>query len=279
MLVPFLIMLREGMEAALIVGIIASYLKQSGRGQYMPMVWAGVVVALVLCLAVGFGINAAEGQFPQRQQELFEGIVALIAVVILTSMVFWMKQAARSIKAHLHDSIDAALNKGSGQAWALIGMVFFAVAREGLESVFFLMAAFQQDVGAAAPIGAVLGLLVAAGLGVALYQGGIRLDLRKFFRWTGIFIVFVAAGLLAGAVKAFHEAGLWNGLQGIAFNLQHVLPGDSPLGVILGGMFGYEDAPTVGELLAWIVFLIPALYLFLTSGKRVSAPAVSTRSA
>lgn len=275
MLVPFLIMLREGMEAALIVGIIASYLKQSGRGSYMPMVWAGVGIALLLCLGLGYGINAAEGQFPQKQQELFEGIVALIAVVILTSMVFWMKQAARSIKAHLHDSIDHALNKGKGQAWALIGMVFFAVAREGLESVFFLMAAFQQDVGIGAPIGAVLGLVVATALGFAIYQGGVRLDLRKFFRWTGIFIVFVAAGLLAGAVKAFHEAGLWNGLQGIAFNLQHTLPSDSPLGVILGGMFGYQDAPTVGELLAWVLFLIPALYLFLASNKPVRTPAVT----
>ncbi len=186
------------MEAALIVGIIASYLKQSGRGSYMPLVWAGVGIALVLCLGLGLGINAAEGQFPQKQQELFEGIVALIAVIILTSMVFWMKQAARSIKAHLHDSIDHALNKGKGQAWALIGMVFFAVAREGLESVFFfLMAAFQQDVGIAAPIGAVLGLLVATALGFAIYQGGVRLDLRKFFRWTGIFYR-LCGGRLAG---------------------------------------------------------------------------------
>ncbi|WP_283149569.1 iron uptake transporter permease EfeU [Silvimonas soli] len=268
MLVPFLIMLREGMEAALIVGIIASYLKQSGRGRWMSMVWAGVGLASVLCLGVGFAINAAEGEFPQKQQELFEAIVAVIAVGILTSMVFWMKQAARSIKAHLHDSIDAALNKGNGQAWALIGMVFFAVAREGLESVFFLLAAFQQDVGIAAPIGALLGLAVAIGLGVALYQGGIRLDLRKFFRWTGIFIIFVAAGLLSGAVKAFHEAGLWNGLQDTAFNLTAILPSGSTLGVILGGVFGYQDAPAVGELLAWVLFLVPALYFFLAGNRQ-----------
>ncbi len=267
MLVPFLIMLREGLEAALVVGIIASYLKQSGRGQWMPMVWLGVGLAFVLCLAVGLGMHAAEGEFPQKQQEIFEASVALVAVVILTSMVFWMKQAARSIKAHLHDSIDAALNQGSGQAWALVGMVFFAVAREGVESVFFLIAAFSQDVGWAAPLGAVLGLLVAMALGYALYQGGTRLDLRKFFRWTGAFILFVAAGLVASAVKSLHEAGLWNGLQDIAFNLTDILPSASAVGVILGGLFGYRDAPAVGELLAWALFLVPAMYFFFAGSK------------
>lgn len=271
MLIPFLIMLREGLEAALIVGIIASYLKQSGRGQWMPMVWAGVGLALVLCLVVGFGIHATEGELPQRQQEIFESVVALIAVVILTSMVFWMKKAARSIKAQLHDSIDAALNQGTGQAWALVGMVFFAVAREGVESVFFLIAAFQQDVGWAAPLGAVLGVLVAVAMGYVLYQGGTRLDLRKFFRWTGAFILFVAAGLLATAIRSLHEAGLWNGLQATAFNLTEVLPSSGTLGVILGGLFGYRDAPAVGEMLAWVLFLIPTMYLFF-AGSKPAAP-------
>ena len=219
MLVPFLIMLREGMEAALIVGIIASYLKQSGQKRWMPAVWLGVLLAILLSLGVGLLIEATQNEFPQKQQELFEALVALVAVAILTSMVFWMKQAARSIKGQLHDSIDSVLNKGTGQALALVGMVFFAVAREGLESVFFLLAAFQQQTsGGPAQVGALLGLLVALLLGVGIYQGGVRLDLRRFFRWTGIFILFVAAGLLAGALKAFHEAGLWNQLQSVAFN-------------------------------------------------------------
>ncbi|WP_036386599.1 iron uptake transporter permease EfeU [Microvirgula aerodenitrificans] len=274
MLVPFLIMLREGMEAALIVGIIASYLRQSGQRKQMPAVWAGVVLACVLSLALGFLIEATQSEFPQKQQELFEAVVALVAVGILTSMVFWMKQAARSIKAHLHDSIDAALNKGNGQAYALVGMVFFAVAREGLESVFFLLAAFQQqEVGLAAPLGAMLGLAVAVALGIGIYQGGIRLDLRRFFRWTGVFILFVAAGLLAGAVKALHEAGVWNQLQTVVFDLSLALPADSPFGVILAGLFGYNDTPTVGEALAWLLFLLPSLYLFLAGrGQPALAP-------
>lgn len=262
MLVPFLIMLREGMEAALIVGIIASYLKQSGQRKRMPAVWAGVVLACVLSLALGFLIEATQSEFPQKQQELFEAVVALVAVGILTSMVFWMKQAARSIKAHLHDSIDAALNKGNGQAYALVGMVFFAVAREGLESVFFLLAAFQQDVGIWPPLGAMLGLATAVVLGYLIYLGGIRLNLGAFFKWTSLFILLVAAGLAAGAIRAFHEAGLWNHFQDVAFDLSSVLSTHSLFGTLMEGIFGYQEAPSVSEVAVWFIYLIPALIMF-----------------
>lgn len=264
MLVPFLIMLREGMEAALIVGIIASYLRQSGQQRWMPAVWLGVGLAVLLSVAAGWLIEATHSEFPQKQQELFEAVVALVAVGVLTSMVFWMKQAARSIKAHLHDSIDAALNKGNRQALALVGMVFFAVAREGLESVFFLLAAYQQqDSAGGALLGASLGLALAVMLGIGFYQGGIRLDLRRFFRWTGVFILFVAAGLLAGAVKALHEAGVWNLLQTVVFDWSRSLPADAPLGVILSGLFGYNDTPTQSEALAWLLFIVPSLWFFV----------------
>ena len=166
MFAAYLIMLREGIEAALIVGIVASYLKQSGRAPWLPMVWVGVGAAVAVCLAVGFVLVSANREFPQREQELFEGLVALLATAILTSMVFWMKKAARSIKAQLHDSIDNALRAGDRQGLALIGMVFFAVGREGLESLFFLLAIIQQSEGWAVPIGAALGLASAVGGGL-----------------------------------------------------------------------------------------------------------------
>lgn len=281
MLIPFLIMLREGMEAALIVGIIASYLRQSGQQRFMPAVWLGVVLACLLSLGVGVVLEMTEQEFPQKQQELFEAVVALIAVGILTSMVFWMKQAARSIKGQLQDSIDAALSRGRGQAYALVGMAFFAVAREGLESVFFLLATVQQQsANPLAWLAALLGLLVATAMGWGIYQGGVRINLRRFFRLTGMFIILVAAGLLAGAVKALHEAGLWNLLQAVVIDLSRVLPVDTPLGVILSGMFGYDDTPTVSELLAWVLYLLPALFLFLRDGKPVagaSSASLSTR--
>jgi high-affinity iron transporter len=268
MFVPFLIMLREGLEAALIVGIIASYLRQSGQQRWMPAVWLGVILAMLLSLGCGLLIEVTHNEFPQKQQELFEALVGVIAVGVLTSMVFWMKQAARSIKAHLHDAIDEALNKGRRQAWTLVAMVFFAVAREGLESVFFLFAAFQQqNLADGAALGALLGLGVAVALGVGIYQGGIRLDLRRFFRWTGVFILFVAAGLLAGAVKSLHEAGLWNQLQTVVFDWSHILPADAPLGVLLAGLFGYNDMPTASEVIVWCVFIVPSLLLFVMGSR------------
>lgn len=272
MLIPFLIMLREGIEAALIVGIVAGYLRQSGRVAWLPAVWAGVGLAALLCLALGVALNAASAEFPQRQQEVFEALVALVAVGMLTWMVLWMTRAARSIRHELHGRVDAALAAdGRFQGMALVGMVFLAVGREGLESVFFLLATFQQDVGWAVPAGALLGLAAAIGVGWAIYWGGVRIDLRRFFQWTSVFILFVAAGLLAGAVKAFHEAGLWNGLQYRVWNLSGVLPTDSPLGTILSGFFGYQDAPSLGALLAWVVFLVPALLLLFLRGRHPPA--------
>ncbi|TQI81052.1 high-affinity iron transporter [Serratia fonticola] len=262
MFVPFLIMFREGLEAALIVSLIASYLKRTQRGQWLGVVWIGVIVAVALCLALGIFINETTGEFPQKQQELFEGLVAVVAVGILTYMVFWMRKVSRSVKVHLEGAIDNALNSSKSQGWALVAMVFFAVAREGLESVFFLLAAFQQDVGIAAPIGALLGLASAIVVGMLIYWGGIKLHLAKFFKWTSLFILFVAAGLAAGAIRAFHEAGLWNHLQNIAFDLSNQLSTHSLLGTLLEGIFGYQEAPTVSEVTVYFLYLIPALIFF-----------------
>ena len=262
MLVPFLIMLREGIEAALIVGIIASYLKQTGRGEWMPAVWIGVFLAAALALLVGGGLELVSAEFPQKQQELFEGVIGLVAVGILSSMVFWMRKVARSIKHSLHASLDAALATSKNQVYALIAMVFFAVAREGLETVFFLLAVFQQSEGTAAPMGALLGLILAIGVGFAIYSGSMRLNLGLFFRWTGLFILVVAAGILSTSVQALHEAGLWNHLQTIVFDISASLPMDGPLGSVLAGMFGYQDAPTVSTLSVYLIYLIGALVLF-----------------
>ncbi|MEF9964265.1 MAG: iron uptake transporter permease EfeU [Comamonas sp.] len=277
MLVPFLIMLREGIEAALIVGIIASFLRHTGRARLMPAVWAGVFLALGLSLFVGAGLQWMAAEFPQKQQELFEGLVGFIAVGMLTGMVFWMRKASRSIKGELQASVDKALSTSGSASWALIGMVFLAVAREGVESVFFLLAIFQQSSGWSAAAGAFLGVALSVLLGVGLYKGGVRINLRQFFRYTGIFILVVAAGLLAGAVRRLHEAGIWNHLQQVVFDSSAVLPEDSPLGVILGGLLGYMHAPVVGEVLAWALYLVVTLLMFFWPVK--AAPAAAAASA
>lgn len=262
MFVPFLIMLREGLEAALIVSLIASYLKRTQRGSLIGVMWIGVILAAALCLGLGIFINETTGEFPQREQELFEGIVALVAVCILTWMVFWMRKVSRNVKQQLEQAVDNALQRGNHHGWALIMMVFFAVAREGLESVFFLLAAFQQDVGIWPPLGAMLGLATAVVLGFLLYWGGIRLNLGAFFKWTSLFILLVAAGLAAGAIRAFHEAGLWNHFQEVAFDLSNVLSTHSLTGTLLEGIFGYQETPSVSEVAMYFIYLVPALVLF-----------------
>lgn len=271
MLVPFLIMLREGIEAALIVGIVASYLHHAQRRDLMPAIWVGVLLASALSLFVGAGLQMVAAEFPQKQQEFFEGIVGLVAVVMLTCMVFWMRRAARSIKGELHANIDRALARESGPAWALVTMVFLAVAREGLESVFFLLAVFQQSRGWEAPVGALAGIALSVVVGIGLFRGGIRLDLRRFFRFTGVFILLVAAGLLAGVLRKFHEAGIWNGLQTVVIDLSETLPMDGPLGAILSGLLGYQAVPVLGELIVYVAFLAVSLFLFFRPAPSVAA--------
>lgn len=275
MLAPFLIMLREGLEAALIVGIIAGYLRQTGRRDQLPAVWVGIFLAAAVALFTGAALQMVSAGFPQKAQELFEAVVGIAAVAVLVAMVFWMRRAAKSIRRELHAGIDQALAAEGGRAagWALIGMVFFAVAREGLESVFFLLAIFQQSRDAAAPLGALAGIAVSAGIGWAIYRGGLRLNLARFFRWTGVVILFVAAGLLAGALKALHEAGLWNGLQGVVYDLGRVLPESGAVGTVLSGLLGYREAPTLGEVLVYAAFLAVTLILFL----RPAAPVAAAR--
>jgi len=274
MLIAFLIMLREGIEAALIVGIVAGFLKQSGHSRLMPKVWLGVALAALMCLGIGYGIHSVTGEIPQKEQEFVVGVIGLVAVAMLTYMILWMKKAARSMKQQLQDSVQTALNRGNGQGWALVGMAFLAVAREGLESVFFLLAVFQQSPTWSMPVGAVLGLLAAVVIGALIYQGGMRLNLAKFFRWTGAFLIVVAAGLVAGSLRALHEAGVWNHLQEVVFDSSKYLHEDSPLGVLLGGFFGYTDHPTQGEVLAWLLYLVPVMIWFLHG----SRPAAVQRS-
>ncbi|WP_299132325.1 iron uptake transporter permease EfeU [uncultured Amaricoccus sp.] len=273
MLPAFLIMLREGIEAALIVGIIAGYLARTGRSEWLPAIWVGALLAVALSLFVGAAVIAIGAQFPQRTQELFEAVIGTAAVVILLSMVFWMRKAARSIRATMEHGIDLALADSRGPTWPLIGMSFFAVAREGLESVFFLLALFQQSAGWAAPVGALLGLGLAVVIGYGIYRGGVRLNLRRFFLWTGIFIIFVAAGLASSVLRNLHEAGIWNHLQQPVWDLSRALPLSSVTGTVLSGLFGYHDTPVLGEVLVWALVAGVSLWFFLRPAQSSPRPA------
>jgi high-affinity iron transporter len=256
----FVIGLREGLEAALIVGIIAAFLVTRGKG--LRPIWLGVALAIGLCasLAVTFAVVGSKLSF--KAQETMEGVLALVAVAGVTYMIVWMRRHAREMKGDLESRAALAITTGSGLALAF--MAFFAVLREGLETAIFLLAAFQQ---AAEPLvaglGAVMGVLLAAGLGYGIYKGGIRIDLARFFKLTGLVLVFVAAGLLASAVHSLAEAGLVTAWQSTAFDLSWLVAPGSVRESLLTGMFGLRPSPTVAEVLVWLAYAIPmAIYVW-----------------
>ena len=274
MLPTFIIGLREGLEASLIIGIIAAFLIQRGDRKALRPMWYGVALALALCLGVAAILEAVDRALPHKQQEGLETVLALVAVVGVTYMVVWMKRHSRELKGSLERSAESALVLGS--AWALIGMAFFAVLREGLETAVFLLAVFGNSTNPAATgTGAVLGIAVAVGLGFAIYKGGVRINLSRFFRFTGFVLVLVAAGLLSSAVHTAHEAGWTALLQAQAFDLRWLVAPGSVRAALLTGMLGLQPIPTVGETMAWLLYAIPMSLYVLWPARR---PAQAERS-
>jgi high-affinity iron transporter len=258
LLPTFVIGLREGVEASLIVGIVAAFLRQQGRQDALRAVWAGVLLAVTLCVGVAIGLQVLDRSLPQRQQEQLETVVAAIAVGMVTFMIVWMRRHARGLAGDLRHSAGHALAEGS--ALALVAMAFFAVLREGLETSVFMLAAFQASGDSnAAGMGAVLGVLVAVSIGWAIYRGGVRLDLARFFRVTAALLVLVAAGLAATAIHTAHEAAWLNGLQQQAFDMSWFVRPGTITSSLATGVLGVQPQPTIGEVLGWLLYAIPML--------------------
>src|SRR6195952_5783303 len=262
MIPTFVITLREGVEASLIVGIIAAFLVKEGRKDAMRQMWIGVAIAIVLCTAVGIGLDLIGEQLPQRQQEGMESIIGLIAVSAVTYMIVWMRRHARGIKGALEGEAASALATGS--TMALVAMAFLAVLREGFETSVFLLAAFQDSTDTtAAGAGAILGLVGALLIGFALYRGGVRINLSRFFRVTGVVLVFVAAGLLATAAHTAHEAGWINSFQSEAVSLRWLVPPGTVTESLLTGMLGLRPAPTQVEVFVYLLYAVPMVLYVL----------------
>ncbi len=265
MLPTFVIGLREGVEAALIVGIVAGFLRQEGRRDALRPMWTGVLLAIAICVAVGVGLELLDEALPQRQQEGLETIVGAAAIGIVTFMIVWMKRNARGLSSELRGRAGAALAAGSVSA--LVAMAFFAVIREGLETVVFLIAVLQgADNPATAALGAFLGLLVAAAIGTLIYRGGIKLNLQRFFKVTGLVLVLVAAGLVANSLHTAHEAGWLNAGQNQALDLTWLVVPGTWTSALLTGMLGWQPQPTEAELIGYLAFLIPASLYVLAPG-------------
>jgi FTR1 family protein len=268
MLPTFVVGLREGVEAALIVSIIATFLRQEGRKDALRWVWVGVIAAAAICLAVGVLLQLVDEELPQKEQEALETVVGAIAVGIVTFMVVWMRKHAAGLGGDLRANTAAALRDGSVKA--LIGMAFFAVFREGLETAVFLLAVFQHtDNPGTAGTGAILGLLAAIVIGFAIYRGGVKLNLTRFFRFTGLVLALVAAGLVASTLHTAHEAGWVNFGQDQALDLTWLVVPGTWTAALLTGMLGLQPQPTTIEVVGYLLYAIPAItYILLPARKK-----------
>lgn len=282
MAAAFLVTLREGLEAALIVSIILAYLARTRNYQLFPTVWLGAGVAVVVSLAAGAVLFWTLGQLSGRAEAIFEGVAMFSAVLVLTYMVIWMKRQARNIKAHLEAQLQSALATGS--VLAMASLAFIIVVREGIETVLFMFGVVASTTPTAATIGGLLGLAIAIAIGYAGYKGAKWLNLSTFFNVTGALLILFAAGLLAFGIHEFQEAGLFPIVVGEVWNINHVLDEGQGLGSFLKALFGYNGNPALLEVSFYFGYLALAFwYLFGVArapSRKISSSAadVPTRS-
>lgn len=262
--------LREGVEAALIVGIILAYLGRTGNQRHFGRIWVGTLAAVATSAAIGVLLFATIHQLEAPGEQIFEGLAMLLAAGVVTWMLFWMRRTSANIRGELHAGIDRALTDGG--VWTLSMLAFVAVIREGIETSLFLLgqvtAAADAESGAFSTLlGALIGLAIAAGVGYGIYRGARVLDLSRFFRWTGVALAFIAAGLLSHAVHEFIEIGWIGFATGTAFDISSVLPhsGDgfaAVVGQLLRALLGYSSTPEWATLIAWLAYLVAVLWLY-----------------
>jgi high-affinity iron transporter len=266
MVANFLIGLREGLEAALVVSILVAYLVKSDRRHLLPRIWLGVGLAVVVSLLFGALLTFGPKGLTFEAQELISGSLSIIAVGFVTWMIFWMARAAKGLSGELRTKIDSA---AESRAWSLVVVALLAVGREGLETALFLWAATQTALRAgsstAVPLlGALLGIVVAVGLGYLFYRGAIKINLTRFFSWTGAFLIIIAAGVLSYGVHDLQEARFLPGLNDLAFDVSAAIPPTSWYGTLLKGVFNFSPATTWLELIFWLGYALPTLIIFLT---------------
>ena len=277
MLPTFVIGLREGLEAALIIGIIAAFLLRRGERRALRWMWAGVGLAVFLCLGIALAFRAINRSLPHDGQETLAAIMALLAVAGVTYMIVWMRRHSRDLKRSLEDDAESALLDGS--TWALVGLAFFAVIREGLETAVFLIAVFRNSSNPRATgTGAMLGIVTALALGYGIYKGGVRINLARFFRVTGFILVLVAAGLLASAAHAAAEAHWYSVAQASAIDLSGLIAPGTIRASLITGMLGLQPVPTVAEITLWLAYAIPMSIYVLWPNHRPSPKRVSART-
>lgn len=273
MLANYLIGLREGLEAALVVSILVAYLVKTGRRDLLPRIWAGVAIAVLVSLGFGFALFYGPRGLTFEAQEMIGGTLSIVAVCLVTWMIFWMARAARSLSGELRGQIDQAVE---GPWWGLVLVAILAVGREGLETALFLWSATEavsRDTDATWQplVGAALGIATAVVLGYLLYRGAISINLSTFFTWTGGFLILVAGGVLSYGVHDLQEADVLPGLNNLAWDVSDTIDPSTWYATLLKGIFNFSPQTTVLEAVVWVLYVVPVMFLFIRGARRRSA--------
>lgn len=297
MLATFLIGFREGLEAALVVGILIAYAAKLGRRDVIRKIWLGVALAILISLVTGFILTYGAYGLSFKAQELIGGGLSLVAVAMVTGMIFWMLKTAKNLRGELEGKLSKEIIKGSG--WGIVALATISVAREGLETALFIWATTKTfELGPAAGlINAVAGILVAALLGWAMQTGLVRVNLSRFFTWSGVLLIVFTAGILAYGVHDLQEAdvlpgpfataptwapealhGLW-GDSAWAFQIGHIISPDGFIGSLLKGTVGFTPEMSKLELVAWAIYLVTVLAVFIVKSRKTPAKPAATKTA
>jgi len=273
----FLIGLREGLEAALVVGILVAYMVRTGHRDRLAPIWTGVLIAVAASFGVGALLTYTSHSLSFKAQEAFGGFMSIAAVGFVTWMIFWMRRQARFLKGELQGKLDAAIAGGTA---ALALMAFVAVGREGLETAVFVWSAVSAAGSGAGPVtGALLGLVTATVIGFLLYKGSVRINLATFFTYTGAALVVVAGGVLAYGFHDLQEASVLPGLHSLAFDVSSAVPPSSWYGTLLKGVFNFSPETTWLQLVAYVGYIVPTLFLFFRPARAATATAAAPSEA
>lgn len=249
----FLVVFREALEASLIVGIILTALAKLNQRRYFPHVFWSVALSLAASVLAGIGLMSLTGSIKGDMQKMIEGVVSLAACSVLTYMVFWMEEQARKLKSDIEEKVEVAATRG--EVIAIMLLPFFAVFREGAETVLYLSAIASQSGGVISFWGATGGLLLAVAIVYAIFYEGKRVPLKPLFRWSGFFLLFVAAGLLAYGIHELEELGWVPAIREHIWDINWLINEKKGVGSFLKALFGYNGNPSLMEVIAYITYL------------------------